>query len=92
MSAVVPSCIRCSEAVPVDAPAAQAQAGGRVELVGRDEDRAHRQERVGALGAEPLAVALLALAQRLRVALPVAGADVVDDDVARDVVHRVGAR
>ena len=42
------------------------------------------QERVGALGAQPLAVALLALRQRLRVALPVAGAHVVDDHVARD--------
>ena len=27
-----------------------------------------------------------------RVALPVAGADVVDDDIARDVVHRLGLR
>ena len=65
--------------------------GGWIELVGGDEDGAHRQERVGALGAEPLAVALLALAQRRRGALPVPGTDVVDDDVAGDVVHRVGA-
>ena len=79
------------EAVPVDAPAAQAQAGGGVQLVRGDKDRAHRQERVRALGAEPLTVALLAFAQRRRVALPVPGADVVDDHVARDMLHGVGA-
>ena len=56
---------------------------------GADEDRPDRQERVRALGAQPLAVALLALAQGRGVALPVAGADVVDDDVAGDVVERV---
>ena len=71
-------------------PRAQAE-GLRVrDLVGGDEDRAHRQERVGALGAQPLAVADLALGEGRRDALPVAGADVVDDHVARDVVERLG--
>ena len=62
------------------------------DLVRADEDRAHRQERVRALGAQPLAVACLALAEGRRNALPVAGTDVVDDDVARDVVERAGRR
>ena len=70
----------------------QAHAGDGVELVGGDEDRAHRQERVGALGPQPLAVALLALTERLEVALPVAGTDVVDDQVARDMRHRLRDR
>ena len=47
--------------------------------------RADRQERVRALGPQPLAVALLAGRERLPCALPVAGADVVDDHVAGDV-------
>ena len=91
-SAVVPSCIRCSVPSGVIRQRAEAQPGLRVDLVRRDEDRAHRQERVGALGAQPLAVALLARRERRRRALPVAGADVVDDDVAGDVVHRVRRR
>ena len=66
-----------------------AQTGLGVDLVRCDEDGAHRQERVGALGAQPLAVALLAGLEGCRGALPVASADVVDHDVAGDVVHRV---
>ena len=75
-----------------DPPRPEAEGLGIRDLVGGDEDRAHRQERVGALGAQPLAVADLALGEGRRDALPVAGADVVDDHVARDVVERVRAR
>src|SRR5690349_12582834 len=46
-----------------DAPAAQGEAGGGVDLVRGDEHRADRKERVAALRAQPLAVALLALAE-----------------------------
>ncbi len=63
-----------------------------IHLVRGGKDGTNRQERVAALGAQPLAVALLALAEGLRVALPVPGADVVDDDVARDVVGRLLGR
>ena len=75
-----------------DPPRSKAEGLGVRDLVGGHEHRAHRQERVGALGAQPLAVADLALAEGGRDALPVAGADVVDDHVARDVVERVRAR
>ena len=96
MSAVVPSCIRIARAGirarARDAPRAEAELLRVGDLVGGDEDRAHRQERVGALGAQPLAVAVLALGERGRDALPVAGADVVHDDVAGDVVQRARAR
>ena len=96
MSAVVPSCIRISpagvRAGARDPPRSKAEGLGIRDLVGGHEDRAHRQERVGALGPQPLTVADLALAEGGRDALPVAGADVVDDDVARDMVERVRAR
>ena len=72
-----------------DPPRAQAKGLGVGDLVGGDEDRAHRQERVRTLGPQPLAVTDLALAQGRRDPLPVARADVVDDDVAGDVVERV---
>ena len=91
-SDVDPSCIGIGRAgvraAAGDPPRAERQAGSGVDLVRRDEHGADRQERVAALRAQPLAVALLALAEGGGVALPVAGADVVDDDVARDVVHR----
>src|SRR5712671_621165 len=41
-----------------DSPAAKSDADGRIELVRCNENRAHRQERVAALGSEPLAIAL----------------------------------
>ena len=66
--------------------------GRRVDLVGVTKTGPDRQERVAALGAQPLAVALLALAKRGRDALPVARAHVVHDDVAGDMVHRLGGR
>ena len=70
MSAVVLSCIRISRAGvragAGDPPRPKPERLGVVDLVGGDEDRAHRQERVGALGAQPLAVADLALAERRR--------------------------
>ena len=52
------------------------------DLVGGDEDRTHRAERVERLAADPLAVA----------ELEVPGGHVVEAGVAEDVVERVGHR
>ena len=57
-----------------DPPGADREIGRPVELVGGHEDRADREERVRALRPEPLAVAVLALAQGRLAALEVAGA------------------
>src|SRR5204862_4262489 len=70
-----------------DPPATEAQPGRRVEPLSGYEDRSERQERVAALGPEPLAVAFLARREGGLVALPVARRDVVDDDVPRDMSH-----
>lgn len=59
------------------------------DLGRRHERRPDRQERVRPLGPEPLAVTDLALAEGGLDALPVPGADVVDDDIAGDVAERV---
>ena len=75
-----------------DVPAADRQLVRQGHLLLRDDDRAHRQEGVGAFRPQPLAVADLALAQGGLDALPVAGRDVVGDDVAGDVLVRVGRR
>src|SRR5664280_549415 len=69
-------------------PATQAQDSGVAQLVGCHHGRAEGQERVGALRAQPLAVAAGAGRQgRLR-ALEVSGAHVVGRDVPGDVLHR----
>src|SRR5215218_1422685 len=60
------------------AAAADAQLLGIVDLLARDEPRADRAEGVGRLAARPLAVG----------ELQVAGADVVEADVALDVIQR----
>ena len=73
-----------------DVPAADRELVGQRHLFAGDDDRAHRQERVRALGPEPLAVADLAVPERGLDALPVAGRDVVRDDVAGDVLVGVG--
>src|SRR3954468_9975798 len=75
-------------AVARDPPAPEAEATRRVDLVRRNEHRPHREERVAALRAKPLAIALLALPERRGDALPVTCADIVHDDVAGDVRHR----
>ena len=72
-----------------DPPAAESDAGGRVEVIGRRKATADRQERVAALRPQPLAVALLSGAERRRASLPVARRDVVHDDVAGDMRHRL---
>ena len=89
-SLVEPSCMRCS--VP---SGVIRQLRRRRPALGSSSSRVTKAGPIGrnvslALGAQPLAVALLAGLQGRRRALPVAGADVVDDDVAGDVVHGIG--
>src|SRR5258706_3918094 len=69
-----------------DSPAAKSDAGGRIELVRCNEDRAYRQERVAALCSEPLAIAPLSLAQCPLVALPVPGRHILDNALTRHAV------
>src|ERR1019366_3976358 len=59
---------------------------GRLE----GEDRAHRQEGVGALGPQPLAVTMFTGTKRRRAALPVARRDVVEHDVTEDMAVGLG--
>src|SRR3954452_2230906 len=75
-----------------DPPGANGEARGGVDLAGRQEDGPDREEGVAPLRPQPLAIALLALAQRLWRALPVARAHVVRHDIARDVCERVRVR
>ena len=71
-------------------PGADRQPAAVAQLIGRDQHRAQRQERVRTLCPEPLPVALLAGAERARLTLPVAGGDVVRGGVAGDVREGVG--
>ena len=62
-----------------------AGSAGGGQLVPRDHHRAERQERIRALGPQPLSVALLAGPERLGLTLPVARGDVVGRGVAGNV-------
>jgi len=75
-----------------DVPATDRQLVGQGHLFAGDDDRAHRQEGIRPLRAEPLSVTHLAVVEGGFDALPVAGGDVVRDDVAGDVLHRIGGR
>ena len=92
MSAVVPSCIGTSRPASSPLPGIRqlpAEARRIGDLFRRHQDRPDGQERVRALGPQPLAVAPLARAQRLFAALPVACRHVIDNDVPGDVPEGV---
>ena len=93
MSAVEPSCIGWARRRRAGRDPGSASSGGGVPPAGSSWSRAAKPGPIGRNVSLPLARShwpspFSPSPEGRLVALPVAGGDVVDDDVARDVVHR----